>query len=102
MVALHNIDGQGPKGDVKTAIQATSLCFKETEVYTPEVLAVVINQLLDQSPLPTLLMRTVIQTLALHPKLSGFILNTLGRLVKKQVIIFNVCSLKYIANFHFT
>lgn len=67
-------------------VSATSLCFNEVEVYTPEVLAVVINQLMEQTPLPTLLMRTVIQTLALHAKLNGFILNTLGRLVNKQVI----------------
>ncbi|ODN04325.1 Symplekin [Orchesella cincta] len=82
MVALHNIDMS--KCDMKTVIKATSLCFNETEVYSPEVLAVVINQLLEQSPLPTLLMRTVIQTLALHSQLSGFILNTLGRLVWTQ------------------
>lgn len=118
MVALHNIDVS--KCDVKTVIKgilkfksirlnstfasykqiilsllflATSLCFNETDVYTPEVLAVVINQLLEQTPLPTLLMRTVIQTLALHSKLTGFILNTLGRLVNKQVIATN-CILK--------
>jgi hypothetical protein len=84
MVALHNIEPS--KCDVKTVIKATSLCFNEAEVYTAEVLAVVINQLLEQTPLPTLLMRTVIQTLALHSKLSGFIMNTLGRLVKKQVM----------------
>jgi symplekin len=61
------------------------MCFNESDVYTAEVLAVVINQLLEQVPLPTLLMRTVIQTLALHSKLSGFIMNTLSRLVNKQV-----------------
>jgi symplekin len=83
MVALHNIEPA--KCDVKTIIKATSLCFNEMEVYTAEVLAVVINQLLEQTPIPTLLMRTVIQTLALHSKLSGFIMNTLTRLVQKQV-----------------
>lgn len=72
------------------SIAATSLCFNESDVFTAEVLAIVINQLLEQSPLPTLLMRTVIQTLALHPKLSGFIMNTLSRLVNKQVSSTNV------------
>jgi len=83
MLALHNIEQS--KCDVKTVIKATSLCFNEMDVFTAEVLAVVINQLLDQTPIPTLLMRTVIQTLALHSKLSGFIMNTLTRLVQKQV-----------------
>lgn len=69
---------------------ATSLCFNESDVFTAEVLAVVINQLLEQTPLPTLLMRTVIQTVALHSKLTGFVINTLSRLVLKQV-----CNVQY-------
>ncbi|GLV37948.1 Symplekin [Carabus blaptoides fortunei] len=46
-------------------MKATSLCFAEKQVYTQEVLAVVIQQLMDINPLPTLLMRTVIQSLTL-------------------------------------
>ena len=38
---------------------AINICFGEKEVYTQEVLAVVIQQLIDISPLPTLFMRTV-------------------------------------------
>lgn len=37
------------------------------------------------TPLPTLLMRTVIQSLTLYPRLSGFITNLLQRLILKQV-----------------
>lgn len=37
------------------------------------------------TPLPTLLMRTVIQSLTQFPKLAGFITNLLQRLILKQV-----------------
>ena len=40
---------------------------------------------MELTPLPTLLMRTVIQSLALYPRLSGFIMNILNRLITKQV-----------------
>uniref|UniRef100_A0A224Z9G5 Symplekin n=1 Tax=Rhipicephalus zambeziensis TaxID=60191 RepID=A0A224Z9G5_9ACAR len=83
LVALHNIDPS--KCDVKTVIKATSLCFAEKHIYTQEVLAVVMQQLMEQSPLPTLLMRTVIQSLSLYPRLLGFIMNILQRLIIKQV-----------------
>ena len=37
------------------------------------------------TPLPTLLMRTVIQSLTQYPRLAGFITNLLQRLISKQV-----------------
>ena len=38
---------------------AINMCFAEKAVYTQEVLAVVLQQLLDHSPVPVLFMRTV-------------------------------------------
>ena len=38
---------------------AISLLFQERTVYTQEVLSVVLHQLMDLTPLPTLFMRTV-------------------------------------------
>lgn len=38
---------------------ATGLCFAEKTVYTQEVLAVVLQQLVEQTPIPILYMRTV-------------------------------------------
>lgn len=55
-------------------------------MYTSEVLAVVMQQLMEQSPLPMLLMRTVIQSLTMYPRLGGFVMNILSRLIMKQVI----------------
>lgn len=83
LVALHLIDNE--KCDVKTVIKATGLCFAERNIYTAEVLAFVLQQLMEQPNLPTLFMRTVIQTLTHYPKLLGFIMNILQRLIAKQV-----------------
>ncbi|KAF7655817.1 hypothetical protein LDENG_00049490 [Lucifuga dentata] len=83
LIALHNIDST--KCDMKSIIKATNLCFGEKNVYTSEVLAVVMQQLMEQSPLPMLLMRTVIQSLTMYPRLGGFVMNILSRLILKQV-----------------
>ncbi|KAL0994032.1 hypothetical protein UPYG_G00116950 [Umbra pygmaea] len=83
LVALHNIDST--KCDMKSIIKATNLCFGERNVYTSEVLAVVMQQLMELSPLPILLMRTVIQSLTMYPRLGGFVMNILSRLILKQV-----------------
>ncbi|GCB69330.1 hypothetical protein scyTo_0012406, partial [Scyliorhinus torazame] len=83
LIALHNIDST--KCDMKSIIKATNLCFAERNVYTSEVLAVVMQQLMEQSPLPMLLMRTVIQSLTMYPRLGGFVMNILSRLIMKQV-----------------
>lgn len=40
---------------------------------------------MEHTPLPTLLMRTVIQALGSYPRLSGFVMNILQRLILKQV-----------------
>ena len=61
------------------------MCFQEKALFTQEVLAVVIQQLMEVTPIPTLLMRTIIQSLTMYPKLQGFILNMLQRLIQKQV-----------------
>ncbi|XP_061579820.1 symplekin [Cololabis saira] len=83
LISLHNIDSA--KCDMKSIIKATNLCFGEKNVYTSEVLAVVMQQLMEQNPLPILLMRTVIQSLTMYPRLVGFVMNILSRLIVKQV-----------------
>uniref|UniRef100_A0A182NRE9 Symplekin n=1 Tax=Anopheles dirus TaxID=7168 RepID=A0A182NRE9_9DIPT len=83
LVALHTIETS--KVELKFIVKATSLCLAEKEVYTHDVLGNVMQQLVEIAPLPTLLMRTVIQSLTLHPRLSGFVTNLLQRLILKQV-----------------
>lgn len=80
---MHAIDTS--QAELKLIVKATSLCIAEKEVYTHEVLGVVMQQLIEMNPLPTLLMRTVIQSHTLYPRLSGFITNLLQRLIVKQV-----------------
>lgn len=66
-------------------LAAANMCFSERSIYTQEVLAIVMQRLMEQTPLPTLLMRTVIQSLSMYPRLIGFVLNILQRLILKQV-----------------
>jgi len=83
LIALHNIDPS--KCDWKTIIKATGLCFQEKSLYTMEVLTIVLQQLMEQREIPLLLMRTVIQSVAIYPHLIGFTMNILQRLIVKQV-----------------
>ncbi|XP_028398486.1 symplekin-like [Dendronephthya gigantea] len=82
LITLHSIED---KADMKSIIKAVSLCFGEKTIYTQEVLAVVLQQLMDKNPLPTLFMRTVIQSLSACPRLVGFAMNILSKLISKQV-----------------
>jgi len=54
-------------------------------VFTPDALAVSLGQLVEQNPVPLLFMRSVIQTAGVAPKLHPFIIETLVKLVLKQV-----------------
>jgi symplekin len=64
---------------------ATSICFDLKEIYTQEVLAMVLQQLVDLAKLPILLMRTVIQSVTTYKELSGFVNSILTRLIMKKI-----------------
>ena len=67
-------------------IAATKLCFDDPESFPAEVLGVVLSQLSDQTPLPKLLMRTVMQSMMLHVSLKSFILsNILIKLINRHI-----------------
>lgn len=83
LVALHTLDPA--KIGIKFAMKATSMCLEEHERFTQDVLAISLQQLVDITPLPTLLMRTILQSLSFYPRLSGFVTNLLQRLIQKQV-----------------
>uniref|UniRef100_H3BA19 Symplekin scaffold protein n=1 Tax=Latimeria chalumnae TaxID=7897 RepID=H3BA19_LATCH len=84
LASMHTVDSPSPPPPPWRG-SATNLCFAEKNVYTSEVLAVVMQQLMELSPLPMLLMRTVIQSLTMYPRLGGFVMNILSRLIMKQV-----------------
>jgi len=55
------------------------------QVYTQEVLAIVLQQLMELPAIPVLFMRTVLQAHTTYPRIIGFVLNILQRLIVKQV-----------------
>src|SRR5690554_1748897 len=65
---------------------AMDICFNHPEIYKSEIIAVVLQQLLDQPTIPSLFMRTVIQAITLYKNLVGFVNSMiLARLVHNKV-----------------
>ncbi|KAG5031171.1 hypothetical protein JHK85_015153 [Glycine max] len=64
---------------------ACSACFEQRTVFTQQVLAKALNQMVDQTPLPLLFMRTVIQAIDAFPALVDFVMEILSKLVSRQV-----------------
>ncbi|RXH92527.1 hypothetical protein DVH24_033423 [Malus domestica] len=62
---------------------ACSACFEQRTVFT-QALAKALNQMVDQTPLPLLFMRTVIQAIDDFPSLVDFVMEILSKLVRKQ------------------
>ncbi|CAL8997639.1 unnamed protein product [Prunus brigantina] len=88
---LVSIHGIVPEKDVLYAClflqitDACSACFEQRTVFTQQVLAKALNQMVDQTPLPLLFMRTVIQAIDAFPSLVDFVMEILSKLVSKQV-----------------
>ncbi|KAL5072886.1 hypothetical protein RYX36_011870 [Vicia faba] len=74
LIAIHGIDPERDGIPLKKVTDACNACFEKRQTFTQEVLAKVLNQLVEQIPLPLLFMRTV-----------DFIMGILARLVKKQI-----------------
>jgi len=88
MLALHKLSPSGKELTMKKIAEAIELCFNDRAVFTTQVLAVVLQQLLDQNPLPELYMRTVLLALKAEPTLTDFVTSRMGilqRLISKQV-----------------
>ncbi|XP_046967815.1 symplekin [Vanessa cardui] len=83
LVALHLIDPN--KADLKYIIKATALCFAEKNIFTHDVLSAVLQRLAEESEIPVLMMRTVLQALTLYPNLSGLAINILQLLIEREV-----------------
>ncbi|XP_055812650.1 uncharacterized protein LOC129882403 [Solanum dulcamara] len=85
LIAIHKIDPEREGIPLKKVTDACNACFEQKEIFTQQVLAKVLNQLVEQIPLPMLFMRTVIQTIGAFPSLVDFIMEILSRLVSKQI-----------------
>ncbi|CAN4106127.1 unnamed protein product [Withania somnifera] len=85
LIAIHRIDPEREGIPLKKVTDACNACFEQREIFTQQVLAKVLNQLVEQIPLPLLFMRTVIQAIGAFPPLVDFIMEILSRLVSKQI-----------------
>ncbi|KAI4331577.1 hypothetical protein MLD38_029754 [Melastoma candidum] len=85
LIAIHGIDPDKDGVPLKKITDACNICFEQRQVFTQQVLAKVLNQLVEQIPLPLLFMRTVLQAIGAFPALVDFILEILSRLVTKQI-----------------
>lgn len=85
LIAIHGIDPDRDGIHLKKVTDACSACFEQRAVFTQQVLAKVLNQLVEQTPLPLLFMRTVIQAIGAFPALVAFVMEILSRLVSKQI-----------------
>ncbi|XP_054780556.1 uncharacterized protein LOC129288158 isoform X2 [Prosopis cineraria] len=85
LIAIHGIDPEKDGIPLKKVTDACNACFEQRQIFTQEVLAKVLNQLVEQIPLPLLFMRTVLQAIGAFPTLVDFIMGILSRLVGKQI-----------------
>ncbi|KAF2323897.1 hypothetical protein GH714_003802 [Hevea brasiliensis] len=85
LVAIHDISPEKDGLALKKITDACSACFEQRTVFTQQVLAKALNQMVDQTPLPLLFMRTVIQAVDAFPTLVDFVMELLSKLVSRQV-----------------
>ncbi|KAF9245242.1 Symplekin tight junction protein C terminal-domain-containing protein [Melanogaster broomeanus] len=83
MVLLHESEKEI---GLKSAIEAIGICFSMTDVFRSEILAVVMQQIVDEPVLPVLFLRTVIQAVTTYKSLVAFVSTTLlSRLITKKI-----------------
>ncbi|KAL8167659.1 hypothetical protein V2J09_009158 [Rumex salicifolius] len=85
LISIHGIDPDKDRIPLKKVTDACNACFEQRKIFTQQVLAKVLNQLVEQIPLPLLFMRTVLQAIGAFPALVDFIMGILSRLVNKQI-----------------
>ncbi|XP_073277108.1 uncharacterized protein [Primulina huaijiensis] len=85
LIAIHGIDPERDGIPLKKVTDACNVCFEQRDIFSQQVLAKVLNQLVEQIPLPLLFMRTVLQAIGAFPSLVEFIMEILSRLVSKQI-----------------
>jgi symplekin len=70
VVVLFPISPSSLPFPLKHVINATKMCFDQKRTFTQDVLAVVLQQLVELKTLPSLLMRTMLQSLQVCPNLK--------------------------------
>ncbi|XP_028957097.1 uncharacterized protein [Malus domestica] len=82
LIAIHGIDPDKDGIPLKKVTDACNACFEQRQIFTQQVIAKVLNQLVEQIPLPLLVMRTVLQAIVAFPALD--VLLTCRAFVNKQ------------------
>ncbi|XP_024312519.1 symplekin isoform X2 [Brachypodium distachyon] len=85
LIAIHVIDPEKEGIPLKKVMDACAACFEQRTIFTQQVLAKALNQLVEQIPLPLLFMRTVMQAIGAFPALVDFVMEIMSRLVSKQI-----------------
>lgn len=85
LIAIHVIAPDKEGIPLKKVMDACSSCFEQRTIFTQQVLAKALNQLVEQIPLPLLFMRTVMQAIGVFPALVDFVMEIMSRLVSKQI-----------------
>ncbi|KAL1549129.1 hypothetical protein AAHA92_17267 [Salvia divinorum] len=85
LISIHKIDPEKDGVPLRKITDACNACFEQRHTFSQQVLAKVLNQLVEQIPLPFLFMRTVLQAIGAFPSLVQFIMEILSRLVSKQI-----------------
>ncbi|GAB2293695.1 hypothetical protein Dimus_027908 [Dionaea muscipula] len=85
LVALHDIVPEKEGIALKKVMDACSACFEQRMVFTEQVLAKALSEMVEKNPLPLLFMRTVIQAIDAYPTLVDFVMEILSKLVFKQI-----------------
>ncbi|KAK9124505.1 hypothetical protein Sjap_014107 [Stephania japonica] len=70
LIAVNGIDPDRDGIPLKKVTDACNACFEQRNVFTQQVLAKVLNNLVEQTPLPLLFMRTVLQAIGAFPALA--------------------------------
>ena len=87
-IAIHNVPEScsADKIDLylKRSMDCVQLCLSMPNIFKADIIANSIQIMVDQSVIPTLLMRTVIQSLNVYRQLSNFVLGILLRLANKR------------------
>ncbi|CAN1156792.1 Sympk [Linum perenne] len=85
LVAIHGISPEKDGLALKKITEACTACFEQRTVFSQQVLAKALSEMVDQAPLPLLFMRTVIQAIDAFPNLVDFVMEVLTKLVSRQV-----------------
>ncbi|KAK6130549.1 hypothetical protein DH2020_035695 [Rehmannia glutinosa] len=83
LVAIHDISPERDGLPLKKVTDVCSACFEQRTVFTQQVLAKALNQMVDRTPLPLLFMRTVIQAIDAFPTLVNSVVSTKFTLARK-------------------